>query len=717
MLFPSIFRKGLTAIALVTAASACASSGATGTASGPMSERPTANVAVDISQPPTYRKEFGTMWTFDAPPLEYWKNTYGFTPPAGWLDNVRLSSARLPGCSASFVSGEGLVMTNHHCARGCVADVSPKDTNYMETGFTAAGIAQEKKCPNVTLDQLQSIEDITSRIQVAMTAATDSERNAQRNSAIRTIQQECAQQSGLTCQVVSLYHGGRYSLYRFKRFSDVRLVMAPDEQAGFFGGDPDNFTFPRYALDVIFLRAYEDGKPAKSPNHLKWSHSGARENELVFVVGNPGSTERLATVAQLEYSRDIGYPMQLSSYVRNLQILREEAAKSPEAARQHQNSIFGYENSFKAVSGFWRGLKDPELMGRKRAFEAEVRARVAADPSLRAQYGKAWDAIEQAVKERAEVLPKLTYYFGGQTTLMGFGKVLISSIRADASDTMAAKYRQALGNPQQIDASDKEFFIKGFALQLRDAATTLPPNDPYLQLALAGQSPEDAAARIIRGSRIQDVAFRKSLIDGGPAAVESSDDPLIAFLRQAEAIEKPLQERAEKSAATISANTALIGRALFAVYGTMLPPDATFTLRISDGLVKGYPMNGTFAPYKTTAGGLYSRAADFDNIFPWRLSYPFEQARDKIDMSTPFNFVSTNDIIGGNSGSPVINQNGEVVGLIFDGNIESLPNRFVFTDEVARSVSVHSKIITEALRKIYNGNHIVDELEGKAPAK
>lgn len=608
-------------------------------------------------------------------------------------------------------------MTNHHCARGCVADVSPKDTNYMETGFTAGSKAEEKKCPGVTMDQLQSIEDITSRVQVAMTGSSDAERNQQRSVAIQNIQNECSTQSGLRCQVVSLYHGGRYSLYRYKRFSDVRLVMAPDEQAGFFGGDPDNFTFPRYALDVIFLRAYENDQPAKSPNYLKWSHSGPRENELVFVVGNPGSTERLATVAQLEYSRDIGYPMQLASYVRNLAILREEAAKSPEAARNLQNSIFGYENSFKAVSGFWGGLKDPVLMGKKRAFEAEVRARVAANPALRSEYGKTWINIENAVKEQADVMPRLTYYFGGNSSVFGIARALILAATAPASDTMAQKYRVALVAPQQIDKSDKAFLAKGYALQLRDAIATLPATDPYLVMALGNKTPEQAAEYIIGGSQIQDPAFRRTIIEGGAAAVASSTDPLIVLMRNADSFEKPLRERAQKASATISANTAAVGRALFAVYGTMLPPDATFTLRISDGLVKGYPMNGTMAPYKTTTAGLYSRADDFNNVYPWRLSLPFQNGKSKMDMSTPFNFVSTNDIIGGNSGSPVINQNGEVVGLIFDGNIESLPNRFVFTDEAARSVSVHSSIITEALRKIYNGNHIVDELEGKAKAK
>ncbi len=710
----TIIRQGLVMATVVGIASACASSGSVTTSSASVSPKAAYTAAaVDVSKPPMYRKEFGTMWTFDAPPLEYWKHTYGFTPAAGWLDNVRLASVRLPGCSASFVSGDGLVMTNHHCARSCIASTSPADTNYIETGFSARALSEEKKCAGMTIDQLQSIEDITSRVQATMTGSTDSAKTAQRDVAMASIETECSTQSGMKCQVVTLYHGGRYSLYRFKRYTDVRLVMAPDEQAGFFGGDPDNFTFPRYALDMTFIRAYDNNAPVKAANYLRWSPSGARADELVFVTGNPGSTERLATIAQLEYNRDVGYPMQLASYVRNLKLLRAEAAKSPELAREHQNSIFGLENSFKAVSGFWRGLKDSSLMDRKVSFESEVRARVAADPKLRSEYGGAWNAISAAVRERADVMPKLTYYFGGQASLFGFGRALISTINAPASDTLFAKYRVALAKPQPLDKLDREFLVNGFALQLRDAAATLPATDPYIRLVLAGQSPEDAAARIIRGTQIQDIAFRKALIDGGPAALAASTDPLIVFLRQADAFEKPLRERVTKADAIIAANTALIGRALYAVYGTMLPPDATFTLRISDGIVKGYPMNGTLAPYKTTAGGLFSRAADFDQVYPFTVSKPFAAARSRINMDTPFNFVSTNDIIGGNSGSPVINQNAEVVGLIFDGNIESLPNRFVFTDEVARSVSVHSQMILEALKNIYNAKRVADELEGK----
>jgi hypothetical protein len=568
----------------------------------------------------------------------------------------------------------------------------------------------------MTVDQLQSIEDITSQVQGAMTGTTDSAKAEEQAMVIKQIQQDCSAKTGLMCQVVTLYNGGRYSLYRYKRFTDVRLVMAPEENAAFFGGDPDNFTYPRYDLDLTLLRVYENGAPFKPTDYLKWSDNGPQDNQLVFVIGNPGSTERLSTVAQLEFNRDLGYPMRLASYVRNLTLFREQAAKSPELARAYQNEIFEYENSYKAVSGFLRGLRDSSLMARKRAFEAEVRARVAANPKLRAEYGGAWDAIANAVNEERSVMPRLNYYFGGQTPIFVLGRYLVRAGTAQPSDTAMARIRMALMRPQAMDTFNLDFLTKAYALQLHDAQRTLPADDPYLKLVLQGQTPEAAAQRIIQGTKVQNVQFRQQLLQGGASAIQSSTDPVIALFRHADSLEQPLRERAQEAQATIATNSAAIGRALYEVYGTILPPDATFTLRISDGVVKGYPMNGTKAPYKTSIYGLFARSAEFDDVAPFHLSDKWVAARTKLDMKTPLDFVSTNDIIGGNSGSPVINKNGEVVGLIFDGNIESLPNRFVFTDEVARSVSVDSRAITEALRNVYGATRIANELEGKGTA-
>jgi hypothetical protein len=362
-------------------------------------------VAKQAMQAQGFIKEFGTMWTFDAPPLEYWKAQYDFAPDQEWLDRVRLASVRLPGCSSSFVSENGLVMTNHHCARGCISAVSPADTNYQETGFIANSGEEERACPGMWVDQLQSIEDVTARVRGAVKATVPAEQVAQRDAITETIEDECRSETGLTCQVVRFYQGGMYSLYRYKRFDDVRLVFAPEGKASFFGGDPDNFTYPRYDLDVTLVRAYENGQPFQPTHYFPWSENGAAEGELVFVTGNPGSTGRLLTMAQMEYLRDVSYPARLRRYERRLDILRELSSQSDEARRQNENQVFGLENAHKAISGYLRGLLDPEIMGKKKAFEADFRTRIMADADLKQKYGPAWDNITKAQKELASFDP------------------------------------------------------------------------------------------------------------------------------------------------------------------------------------------------------------------------------------------------------------------------------------------------------------------------
>ena len=708
-------------IRTLTLASALAIAATVTTAAGAQTGTRTGRATATTLPPATYKPEFGTMWTFDAPPLEYWRKTYNFTPDQRWLDHVRLASVRLPGCSASFVSSRGLVMTNHHCARECTASSSPPDSNYINTGFAAKTLAEEKKCEGLYVDQLQSIENVTSRVRSAITGSTPAEKAGQRSTIINTIQTECAQATQLTCQVVSLYQGGIYSLYRYRRFNDLRLVMAPEGDIAFFGGDPDNFTFPRYDLDLTLLRVYENNQPFAPTNFLKWSANGAAENELVFVVGNPGSTGRLNTLAQMEYLRDVSYPATLGNYKRSLGIYRELAKTDTTSIRRYQNNVFSIENSQKAVTGYRVGLVDTMSMATKRAFEREFRQRIAADPRLAAEYGATWDAIGTAQRELATFNPQLRYHsFSGGSTLLTMAAQLVR-IPAEgvkpSADRLAAYRGAALENLKTQLGRDVPIDIPferlALAAQFRAAQAELSPSDPFLRLALAGRSPDEAARALVSGTRLGDAAFRKSLLDGGASAIATSTDPLIVFSRGVDPLNRTQALRADKLNAIITANSEKIGQALYAAYGTALPPDATFTLRISDGIVKGFPMNGTIAPYKTTFYGLYARSAEFDNKDPFKLPPRWVERRNNLDLATPFNFVSTNDIIGGNSGSPVINRNGEVVGLIFDGNIESLPNRFLFTSEVARSVSVHSKGITESLRKVYDGGRIADELEGR----
>ena len=708
-------RSVLRALALASAIVASGQASGQGAATRQTAAKPTQ------LPPATYKPEFGTMWTFDAPPLEYWRRTYGFAPDQRWLDHVRLSSVRLPNCSASFVSSRGLVMTNHHCGRDCTAAASPADSNYIQTGFAARTLADEKKCAGLYVDQLQSIQNVTDRVRSAITGSTPAAQSAQRTTVISQIQTECNQQTQLSCQVVSLYQGGIYSLYRYRRFSDLRLVMAPEGDIAFFGGDPDNFTYPRYDLDLTLLRVYENGQPYSPPDYLKWSAGGSVENELVFVVGNPGSTGRLNTIAQMEFLRDVGYPASLAAYKRALVIYAELARTDTSAARRYQNDVFGVANSQKAVTGYRAGLLDTLSMSKKRAFEREFRARIAADPKLQAQYGGTWDAIAQAQRELATFNPQLRYRgFGGGSTLLQLsaGLVRVATESGKPDSARLPQYRGAglnnikaqLTQPIPIDTAFERLAV---AAQLRAAQSELPANDPFLQVALHGRTPDAVAADLVRNTKVGDLAFRQSLLQGGESAVNASTDPLIAWVRAVDPLNRAVATRANALNAIIATNSEKIGQALFAAYGTALPPDATFTLRISDGVVKSFPSNGTIAPYKTTFYGLYERSAAFDDKDPFKLPQRWVERKNNLDMWTPYNFVSTNDIIGGNSGSPVINKNAEVVGLVFDSNIEGVSNRFIFSTDVGRTVSVHSRGIVEALRKMYDGSRIADELQGR----
>lgn len=685
---------------------------------------PAASAAQVQTGPGGWIKEFGTMWTFEAPPLAYWKGRYGFEPSAEWLEHVRLSAVRIPGCSASFVSDNGLVMTNHHCARSCISAVSPKDTSYQEAGFVSAKLEDEKKCPNMYADQLIGTEDVTAKIRAAVTSKKTSEQVEQRDKAISDIQSACQSSAGLICQVVTFYQGGKYSLYRYKRYGDVRLVMAPEEATSFFGGDPDNFTYPRFDLDLTLLRIYDNNEPFNAPHYLHWNAKGAVEGELTFVVGNPGSTGRLLTMAQMTYLRDLQYPFTLASYKTQIGFYKALVAESEANKRQYENTVFGLENSQKAVTGYNVGLLDKNIMAKKAAFETDFRARIMAKPDLAAKYGKAWDNIATAQKELGSFFVGQQFQGFGGPTLLGLAagivripeqEKLADSLRLSAYRGQAlARAKAQLGANMPVDVAMNK---KLFAMQLTRAQAALPANDPFLKAALNGRTPEAAAEALIGGSTLANVETRKALLEGGAAAVAASTDPLIVFARTVNPMATKHAMRAQKLNTTVSANVELVGQALYAAYGESLPPDATFTLRITDGLVAGFPYNGTIAPYKTSIYGLYGRSAEFDNKPPFKLAQRWEAARAAVDMTTAINFTSTHDIIGGNSGSPVINANAEVVGLVFDGNIESLPNRFIFTDDVARTVSVHTAGITEALRKVYGASRLVNELQAAAAKK
>jgi len=721
------------ALALGLSVAGCASSAPT--TESPAPTRSTTTVARLEPSPGALRAaenvqltgtELGTMWTFENPPLEYWRERYGFTATPEWLEHVRLSSVRYGQfCSASFVSPTGLVMTNHHCARRCVEEVSTAQEDFVVKGFYAATREEEKVCPNLYLDQLVSTENVTARVQAAVPAgASATEATAAVEAARKRIEEECNSATGLQCQVVSLYHGGQYQLYRYRRYAPVKLVFAPELQAGFFGGDPDNFTYPRYALDVAFVRAYqEDGvTPAATPHYFRWSPAGAREGELVFITGNPGSTSRQITVSQALYEQYYRHPFTIDFLRAQRDFLIWLAQSDPEMERRVRDQLFSVENSLKAYSGQYAGLQDTLLMGRKIRWERELRQRVEADPGLRSQYGDLWDRMASIEAEKLAIAPRVNInnpnFVGGAEITVAAELVRYIQAMALPEESRPERYRgaqleqveQALRSPTQSNPAVSKRLL---TIRLELARRWLRPDDPFLRLAFQpNETPEAAADRLISTTRVGDPGYRTALMQGGVPALNSADDPLLRLVREMVATYDRLQPRLAELNAAEAVQNERLAHALFAVYGTQLPPDATFTLRISDGVVAGYPYNGTQAPAKTTFYGLYGRAADFDNRMPWTLPESFERRRGALDLSLPLNFVTTNDITGGNSGSPLIDREARVVGIAFDGNIEQLPNEFLFRTETGgRTVAVHSVGIMEALRQVYQATALVEELE------
>jgi Peptidase S46 len=663
------------------------------------------------------------MWTFDNPPSKQLQEKYKFTPTPQWLDHIRLSSVRFnDGGSGSFVSPNGLVITNHHVAFGQLQKVSTPEKDYVKDGFHAKTQAEELKCPDLELNVLVSMENVTARVQGAVKSGmTEKQALDARKAEQAKIQKESLDKTGLRSDVVSLYQGGEYWLYRYKKYTDVRLVFAPEQQMAFFGGDPDNFTFPRYDLDFAILRVYENGKPIQTKDYLKWNSKGSADGDLIFVSGHPGSTERNQTMAQLTLDRDLLYPNRLARYKRQLEALRAYAARGSEQARQAADDIFGFENSLKAVTGEYNGM-DKALFDKKTKEESELRAKVASNPEWRRQYADAWDAIAAATKKQADLSKPQQYRsISTASNLASLARQIVVYVaeiqKPDAErlngyhDSQLEELKFYLFSPAPIYPDFEEALL---AFSLKDSLDQLGPNDPWVKAVLNGKTPAQVATEVIRGTKLADPAVRKSLVEGGAAAVNASTDPLVVLARKVDPFFREIRKQFEDNVESVlTGATEKIAKARFAIYGKSVYPDATFTLRLAYGTVKGYPMNGTKAPPKTTFFGLYDRSASFDNKAPFNLTPRVLGRREKVDMTTPLNFVNTADIIGGNSGSPVINRAGEFVGIIFDGNIESLTGNFVYLEETNRAVAVHSAAIIEALRKVYDAPAVADELEGK----
>jgi hypothetical protein len=662
------------------------------------------------------------MWLFNNPPKKYLKEKHNFDVTPQWLEHVQKSSVRFnSGGSGSFVSADGVVMTNHHVAADTLQKISTKDRDYIATGFYAKSREEEIKSPDLELNVLMSIEDVTDKVNAAVKPGmSPAEAQKARRAVMNTLEKESLEKTGLRSDVVTLYQGGQYHLYRFKKYTDVRLVFAPEQEIAFFGGDPDNFTFPRHDLDVCLMRAYEDGRPASPPAFLRLSTEGTREGDLVFVSGHPGSTSRLLTLAQLEAARDHELPDRLAFLARRLRVLREFSARSPEAARRARTDVFGLANSEKGLTGRLEALKDAAEMGRKAEAERALREKTTGDPALRAAAGDAWEVVAEATRKSVSRLAELRYAGFQGSRLLGVAAHLVRlpAETRKPSEVRLEEYVEAalpslenrLFSPAPIYADLEEATL---ADQLALALEKLGPDHSFVKAALQGRTPADAARAALAGTSLFEVAARKALRAGGEKAVLASKDSMIALARRIDPVNRQIRALYETEVdAPKTRALEKIAAARFALYGKSLPPDATFTLRLSFGTVKSFPMEGSTCPAYTTYFGLFDRSAAFSGRPPWNLPPRWAEKRSALDLATPLNFVSTNDIIGGNSGSPVVDRQGRLVGVVFDGNIWSLAWDYYFTDARGRAVSADVRGILEALRQVYGAEALLRELLG-----
>ena len=661
------------------------------------------------------------MWLYNDPPRERVRAKYGFELTDAWLEHLQKSSVRFnPGGSGSFVSEDGLVLSNHHVGADALQKVSSAQKNYLRDGFYARSQAEEIPCVDLELNVLQSIVDVTERVNTAVTAGLSPDDAVKaRRRVMAAIEKESLDATGFRSDVVTLYQGGAYHLYRFKKYTDVRLVFAPEQQVAFFGGDPDNFEYPRFDLDICLFRAYEDGKPVKVPHYLKWSKAGAAEGELTFVSGHPGRTERLLTVAELEYLRDRGYPIRLAYLKRREVLLRSWSERSAENARRAKDELFGIQNSRKALDGGHAGLYDPALMASKRNQETALRMKFAANPAF-ASAAAAYDRILQAQSlisryERRHRLLEAGQAF--QSELFDIAHILVRAAEEypKADGERLREFAEAGRASLEMGLfSDKPIHNDLEIVNLADSLTYLSEqfgaDEPVVMKVMAGKSPRARAAELITGSRLRSVDERRRLYKGGMLAIAASDDPLILVARSVDAEAREVRQLMEAQAEIKKQAHAAIASARFALEGKGQYPDATFTLRLSYGVVKGYTAQGKAIPATTSLGGIFERSAEMEGRPPFDLPERWQKKRRALQADAPFNFVSTHDIIGGNSGSPVVNRNGEFVGIIFDGNIESLVLGFAYEETQARALSVHSAGILEALRSVYAAKPLVEEL-------
>jgi len=666
------------------------------------------------------------MWLYNNFPKDRVEKQYGFLPTQAWLDHLRLSSVRFNnGGSGSFVSADGLAFTNHHVGADCIEKLGTSGADYIKNGFYAKTQAEEGKCPDLELNVLVGIDDVTAKVKAAVTPAMSAAAAAQaQRSAISSIEKNCATAPGLRCDVVTLYSGEVYNLYKYKKYTDVRLVFAPEFDAAFFGGDPDNFTYPRYDLDITFFRIYENDKPVHLDNYLQWSKDGVKDGDLVFVSGHPGGTDRLKTMAQLLFLRDVDYPSRLASYKRRIDMLQKFSAVSAENARIAQEDIFGLQNSQKAITGQYEGLKNVARLAQMDKAERE-REKVYMDKHVGEP--NPWQEVSNAMKVNREIYDAFTYV----ERMRGFSADLAMKarflVRAAAEKSKPNGERLREFTDSSLPSQEQQLFSTApiyknletatLTLALTQMREALGPDDPAVRATLGRKPPAEVAKALISATKLDDVAVRKQLYEGGKAAVDASTDPLIVLMRNVDTEARTARRRYDDEVdAAVRRDGATIARQRFAQTGFNQPPDATFTLRLSYGTVKGYEENGKkIAPF-TNFAGAFQHADEHGNKPPYNLGISWPKMKSKLKLDTPLNYVSTADIIGGNSGSPTVNKAGEVVGIIFDGNIQSLVLDFYYDDRQARAVHVDSRGIIEALRHIYGAGALADELTGAKTA-
>jgi hypothetical protein len=690
-----------------------------------MKKLPSITIIIAILSSPLGLYADDGMWTFDNPPRKQWKEKYDFAPNDAWLEHVRLASVRLnDGGSGAFVSGDGLLMTNQHVASGQLQKVSTKDRDYTKEGFYARTPAEELKCPDLEINILVALEEVTARVKGAVQpGAADKEANEQRKAEMAAIEKESAEKTGLRSEIVTLYSGGEYWLYRYKKYTDLRLVFASEEQIAFFGGDPDNFTYPRYDLDVAFFRVYENNQPLRTEHYFKWSEGGPADGEFVIVSGNPGATARLLTLAQIQYQRDVGNPLQMQTWTSRRDALLQYGRRGAEQLRQAGAGLRSLNNSLKRLVGQQEGLNNPRLMAAKEADERALREKVAANPEWRQKYADAWDQTAAAYRDLPAMAKRMAFTTVEPSRL---GKIASTLVRYgdeagkpnnqrydEFRDSKLESLKFSLFSPAAVYPEMEEAIL---AAWLEEAQKTLGPDDPFVRAALQGGTPAAVAKSVVAETKLADVATRKALFEGGAAAIAKSPDPLIQLARRVEPIIRELRAWNEERIQSVEASAGQrIAAARFAVYGKQVYPDANFTLRLSYGRVLGYEEDTTFVPYKTTFYGLYDRARSFDQKPPYDLPRRWQAGEAKLNLSTPINFVYSADTIGGNSGSPVINRAAEIVGLNFDSNLQKLSNRYWYIEESegSRAVAVHSAAIIEALRKLYDAEALAKEITGR----